>query len=133
MTLTREQHVVYHLEQLVELGYLVDVDEVLRMRRELGIRVPKDLHGLTQNQATVLHFVTEEMRNLRRSPTYAEIAAFCGWKNTSTAYDVVAALARKGFLVVERDTARGISLPGWRDTSYPKTPNPPRQKRKPCP
>jgi SOS-response transcriptional repressor LexA len=65
---------------------------------------------LTEKQARVLAFVREEIVTKGRPPTAREIAAMLGARSTNVVTDYLWALERKGFIVRDRDVARGIRL-----------------------
>ena len=67
-------------------------------------------HDLTPKQAAVLAFVREEIATKGRPPTAREIAAMLGARSTNAVTDYLWALERKGFIVRDRDVARGTRL-----------------------
>lgn len=67
---------------------------------------------LTERQQAILGFVRERIEAEGLPPTWAEIAAAFGFRQTRAAQKHLQAIAAKGHLVLLPGKARGIRLPG---------------------
>jgi len=65
---------------------------------------------LTDKQAAVLRFITEQIGARRRPPSVREIAARFRFSSPTAARDHVAALARKGYVEMRAGEKRGLGL-----------------------
>lgn len=70
------------------------------------------MKGLTARQQQVLDLIREQIHQLGRPPTRAEIARELGFKSANAAEDHLQALARKQVISLESGTSRGIRLLG---------------------
>lgn len=71
---------------------------------------------LTLRQQQILDFVSTHLEQQGRPPTRAEIAGAFGFRSANAAEEHLRALARKGVLLLDAGTARGISLPATSGT-----------------
>ena len=65
---------------------------------------------LTPAQQRVLDFVETRVARGENAPTYREICKSLGYRSPKAAADHLAALERKGYVILERGRARGIKL-----------------------
>lgn len=65
---------------------------------------------LTTRQREILDFIRSTLENLGAPPTRAEIASAFGFASHNAAEEHLKALARKGIIVLEPGSARGIRL-----------------------
>jgi repressor LexA len=65
---------------------------------------------LTPRQREILDFIRNTLENLGAPPTRAEIASAFGFASHNAAEEHLKALARKGIIVLEPGSARGIRL-----------------------
>ncbi len=65
---------------------------------------------ITQKQKELLDFLIENKANTGGMPTLADIAEYFGYKNRSTARELLAALEKKGYIKRNAKLARGIEL-----------------------
>ena len=65
---------------------------------------------LTPRQGEILDFIRSSLESLGAPPTRAEIASAFGFASHNAAEEHLKALARKGIIVLEPGSARGISL-----------------------
>ncbi|MBP6708858.1 MAG: transcriptional repressor LexA [Candidatus Accumulibacter sp.] len=65
---------------------------------------------LTPRQREILDFIRSTLENLGAPPTRAEIASAFGFASHNAAEEHLKALARKGIIVLEPGSARGIRL-----------------------
>ena len=65
---------------------------------------------LTPRQREILEFIRSTLENLGAPPTRAEIASAFGFASHNAAEEHLKALARKGIIVLEPGSARGIRL-----------------------
>lgn len=68
------------------------------------------MKAITPRQQQVLDFVKAFGAENERPPTRAEIAKHFGFKSDNAAQEHLAALARKGFIRLCGNTARGIEV-----------------------
>lgn len=66
--------------------------------------------SLTPRQQEILDFIRRTLENLGAPPTRAEIASAFGFASHNAAEEHLKALAKKGILVLEPGSARGIRL-----------------------
>jgi len=71
---------------------------------------PLDKDGLTPRQREILDFIRNTLEVLGAPPTRAEIANAFGFASANAAEEHLKALARKGNIVLEPGSARGIRL-----------------------
>lgn len=72
---------------------------------------------LTLRQQQIFNFVSTEILQRHRAPTRAEIAQHFGFRSANAAEEHLRNLARRGVVVLDRYTARGIRLTGL--TAHP--------------
>lgn len=70
------------------------------------------MKDLTPRQQQILELIREAIDNTGRPPTRAEIAQHLGFRSANAAEDHLQALARKGAIVLDASTSRGIRLTG---------------------
>lgn len=70
------------------------------------------MKNLTPRQQQILELIREAIDNTGRPPTRAEIAQHLGFRSANAAEDHLQALARKGAIVLDASTSRGIRLTG---------------------
>ena len=70
------------------------------------------MKDLTPRQQEVLELIRQAIENTGRPPTRAEIAQHLGFRSANAAEDHLQALARKGAIVLDASTSRGIRLTG---------------------
>lgn len=70
------------------------------------------MHPLTRRQRAVLDFIRDFIRDNQRPPTYQEIADAFGFQSKNGVKCYLLALERKGYIVVDSKTTRGIRLVG---------------------
>ncbi|MGE5308083.1 MAG: transcriptional repressor LexA [Deltaproteobacteria bacterium] len=68
------------------------------------------MEPLTAKQKEILGFIRERVMRDRLAPTIREIGVRFGFSSTGTVRDHLEALARKGYLTLGRQKARGIEL-----------------------
>lgn len=68
------------------------------------------MKAITPRQQQVLDFIVAFGIAYERPPTRAEIATHFGFKSDNAAQEHLAALARKGFIRLCGNTARGIEV-----------------------
>ena len=69
---------------------------------------------LTDKQTKVLGFIKEYQEKERVSPTIREIQSFLGVASSSTAYDIVRSLKKKGRISAKRNCPRTIVVTEWK-------------------
>ena len=70
------------------------------------------MKDLTPRQQQVLELICQAIENTGRPPTRAEIAQHLGFRSANAAEDHLQALARKGAIVLDASTSRGIRVTG---------------------
>lgn len=70
------------------------------------------MKDLTPRQQQVLELICQAIDNTGRPPTRAEIAQHLGFRSANAAEDHLQALARKGAIVLDPSTSRGIRVTG---------------------
>ncbi|MFN7836299.1 MAG: transcriptional repressor LexA [Burkholderiaceae bacterium] len=68
------------------------------------------MKGLTPRQSEILAFIGERLISAGRPPTRAEIAQQFGFRSANAAEDHLQALAKKGYILLDASTSRGIRL-----------------------
>ena len=68
------------------------------------------MDALTLRQQQVLDFIRQHTEMRGFPPTRAEIAEHFGFKSPNAAEDHLRALAKKGAIFLNRNTARGIAV-----------------------
>lgn len=67
---------------------------------------------LTPTQKRLLTYITAEMRKTGRPPTLQEMCHRFGWNSDNSARQNLKLLEKKGAIILDRHSARGIRLPG---------------------
>lgn len=81
------------------------------------------MKDLTPRQQEVLELIRQAIENTGRPPTRAEIAQHLGFRSANAAEDHLQALARKGAIVLDASTSRGIRLTGaFLESDVPEAP-----------
>jgi repressor LexA len=70
------------------------------------------MKALTNRQQEVLDLIRQAIDNTGRPPTRAEIAQQLGFRSANAAEDHLQALAKKGAIILDASTSRGIRLAG---------------------
>ncbi len=68
------------------------------------------MEDLTPKQERALHLIVENIRQKGYPPTLSDLSKALGASSRNTAVKYLNVLARKGYIVWERNTARGIQL-----------------------
>jgi repressor LexA len=69
-----------------------------------------EVKGLTEKQRRVFDFIRSHIVRSNRPPTIREIGSEFGMRSTGSVRDVLAALARKGFIAKDPGVSRGIRI-----------------------
>lgn len=75
-----------------------------------GASMTRDADGLTPRQREILDFIRNSLEVLGAPPTRAEIANAFGFASANAAEEHLKALAKKGNIILEPGSARGIRL-----------------------
>lgn len=68
------------------------------------------MRGLTAKQHDMLDFVTEQIADHGKAPTRAEIAKALGYNHQQAVDDVLAALQKKRYIVIQPRRHRNIEI-----------------------
>ncbi|MFT4553422.1 MAG: repressor LexA [Chlamydiales bacterium] len=68
-------------------------------------------HGLTQRQREIFEFLQNFISTHDYSPSYREIMTHFSFSSSATVHKHISILKRKGFISVEKNSSRSISVP----------------------
>lgn len=109
---TAEWLVSNHAGQVFDPDNAELIADIAGVLADFRAQQRKRISGLTQQQARVLAFLTEEEDRGARMPTFDDICRFCTSPSKSSVHRIVHRLADLGAIKIEPNRARSITVMG---------------------